>query len=197
MKNLVFLVAALLFTISLNGQVKIGIKGGIHSYDFELSELDSSIAKINEATYGIHLGVFTKLQLGGLYVEPSIILNNISAKYSVSDTDQEIDKTALNIDIPVVAGLSISIIDVFAGPVAHLRFTDYDDLIDAGTYDQKVSSAFFGVQFGAGIHFDKLGIDLRYEKNFKDRDLGISEAIDELKLIDSNSRIIASLSYSF
>jgi len=197
MKKLLTMIIVCAFITNGQAQLKFGIKGGVHSYDLKLSDLDTSLAKINEATYGIHVGVFTRVALGGLYVEPSVILNNISAKYSVSDSGQEIEKTAVNIDIPVVAGLSFSIVDVFAGPVAHIRFSDYDDLIDAGLYEEKAASAFFGAQLGVGINFDKIAFDLRYEKNFKDKDLGITDAINALKLVDSNSRFIASFSYSF
>jgi len=192
-KSIMF--SILIVPILLFGQLDIGIKAGLHSYDLPTS--NSNGANIKNANYGLHVGLVSKINLGGLFLEPSLLLNNVSAKYSVTESGDEIEEGNLNIDLPVMLGLNIAILDVFAGPVAHLRFSGYDDLIRLGQYDENISSAFFGGQLGVGIKLSKIGFDLRYEKNFKEKDLGILGTIDELKLVDANSRIMLSAAYYF
>lgn len=195
--KLSLLTLAIFFTLNLSSQIAFGVKAGLHSYDLDISEVRSEElrAGIQESSFGFHLGLYSRIKLGGLYVEPSAILNNISAKYQVAESDELIEEGSLILDIPVMVGFNILMVDIFAGPVAHLRFSGYDDLISLGEYDDNYSAAHFGLQLGAGVNLGKLGFDLRYEKNFKDRDLGIVDTLREIKLVDSNSRILVSISY--
>lgn len=186
-----------LFSISLFSQIDFGFRGGFHSYDLKVSELDSTGigAGIKEASFGLHLGVFSRIGIGGIYLEPALILNNISAKYSVAESPQELDEASLVLDVPVVLGFSLGIIDLFGGPVAHLRFSDYKDLVSAGAYEDNFDNAHFGLQFGGGVNLGSWGVELRYEQNFKDNDLGLVDSFRDIKFVDANSRILASINY--
>lgn len=204
MLNLLKLVLSVIllsfFTTTLSAQLEFGVIGGFHSYDFEVSEIDSVSgvrAGIADATFGLHLGVFTRIDLGGFYIEPAAILNNISAKYTVTETGEQVEESNLNVDFPVMLGFEIAILNIFAGPVAHLRFSDYSDLRRVGEYEDNYDKAHFGIQAGAGMDFEKFGLDFRYEKNFNNNDLGVIDTIKELKFVDTNSRIIASITYRF
>lgn len=181
----------------VSAQIDFGVRGGFHSYDLDVGELDSMgvMAGIRKASFGLHVGLFSRIGIGGLYIEPAMVLNNISAKYTVVESNEEVEEGSLVLDVPVVLGLNIGIVDLFGGPVAHLRFSDYKDLVSAGAYEDNFSNAHFGLQLGGGVNLGKWGVELRYEQNFKDNDLGIVDSVRDIKFVDANSRILASINY--
>jgi hypothetical protein len=203
MKNIAvfsFLIIGLLLPNGLLSQnenkdkSRFGIFGGLHSYDVPVSNFNEFKAGINDAQYGIHAGIKIKLDLGNMYLEPALMFNSISAKYTVDNPETgEVEANSLNFDIPVVMGLDLDLITIFAGPVAHIRFANYDDLKEFGSYDDNLSRVFVGAQGGIGIHFGNLGIELRYEKNFKGPDYGVEELLNQIELVDTNSRLIGSI----
>ncbi len=182
---------------NVSSQIDFGVRGGFHSYDLDVTEFDSTgvMAGIRNASFGLHVGVFSRIGIGGLYLEPALVLNNISAKYTVAGSDEELEEGSLVLDVPVVLGFNLGIVDLFGGPVAHLRFSDYKDLISAGAYEDNFSNAHFGLQLGAGLNIGSWGVDVRYEQNFKDNDLGIVGSLRDIKFVDANSRILASINY--
>jgi len=199
MKKIILLSLALNF-ICLNSQAQLrfDILGGVHSYDLSVNDFDAFKAGIKESSYGIHLGARLHAEIGSLYIEPGVMLNNISAKYTVDNPDTPtVESSNLNFDIPVVLGLDFKILHIFAGPVAHIRFNNYEELKDIGGYEEKASSAFFGAHIGAGLIFNNIGIDLRYEKNFADEEFGAESLFNQIRIVDTNSRIMASIFLRF
>lgn len=198
MKKLIIAIAFLISQYGIiHSQVALDIFGGLHSYDLPVTDADIG-AGIESATFGIHAGAKLKFNFDGLFIESGLIVNNVSAKYIVDNpVTPEQESRSLNFDIPVVAGIDLGPLSVFAGPVAHIRFSNYDDLLEVGSYDDNVSSMFFGAHGGVALSFGKFGVELRYEKNFVGDDLGTEEIGNQLKLIDSNSRIMASVFIRF
>lgn len=192
------LVSLFLFSTSIFGQTRLGVFGGLHSYSVSVKNVDDFRAGINEASYGIHAGAKFKIDMGSLYLEPAIVFNSISSKYTVDNEDTpEIESSSLNFDVPVVLGFDITPLQIFVGPVAHIRFSNFDDLRGAGGYDENLSNVIFGAQVGVGLMIGKVGLDLRYESNFAGDDFGTESLQNQIKLVDTNSRIMGSVVYMF
>lgn len=191
------ILSILFFTCGLNAQLKLGVKAGLHSYDLPSSEPNTGFLGIKDADFGFHLGVFTKIQLANIYIEPSIVFNNIVAKYSVADsTINTMDDNFVNLDIPLMVGFKFLILDVHAGPVAHIRMSDYGEIFEFQGAKEQINKAFWGLQVGTSVYLgNNLCLEVRYEKNFDSGDIEFD--LQEYKLIDKNSRMMASLGYSF
>lgn len=185
------IVSILFMSCSVFSQIDFGIKAGFHSYDLPNTHMDSIGVQLNEADYGFHLGIVTRLKLLGLYIEPGIQFNNIIAKYSVADsTGQVTDNSYVNMDIPLMFGYKLLFLNLNFGPVAHIRLSDYSELLALNALSDKIKKAFWGFQVAAGVHLNQnIFLELRYEKNFKDD--------QQLSLIDKNSRMLASIGYYF
>ena len=197
MKKLLILFVILGLSHLSKAQIRFDLWGGLHSYNLTVEDFSEFKAGITESSYGIHLGVKFRLDLGAVYLEPGALFNNVSAKYTVDNPDTpEFETSNLNFDFPAVIGLDFDLIQIFAGPVAHVRFSDYDELKDTGGYSDKASSAFFGSHIGVGLTLGQLGFDVRYEKNFKDNEFGSEELFDSIRLVDTNSRVMFSLVYT-
>lgn len=194
----VLFVSLCLLTTSLFGQTRLGVFGGLHSYSVSVKTVDDFRAGIDEASYGIHAGAKFKIDMGSLYLEPAIVFNSISSKYTVDNEDTpEIESNSLNFDVPLVLGFDVTPLQIFIGPVAHIRFSNFDDLRGAGGYDDNISSLIFGAQVGVGLMIGKVGLDVRYESNFAGDDFGTESLQNQIKLVDTNSRIMGSVVYMF
>ena len=155
------------FTLMAQSPFNIGIHGGVSNNKIKVK--DAALGLKNGTNTGYMLGVFARINLGPLYVEPA--LNFSHKKGEVKD---EVNKSALkynSFDIPVMLGLHV--IDVpalklraYLGPVA--SFTgklkwdneDFGDRLD----NRKVM---WNGKIGVGVDVWKLTFDIDFEKGFK------------------------------
>lgn len=119
---------------------------------------------------GFHAGGFAKLNLGLLYVRPELIYSQLK-----STVQNDVFLTN-RLDAPVLLGTGFfgSLISVFAGPSFHYRLRD--DLLDTKLTDiaQNYST---GYQLGLGLNIGPIGLDLRYEKELKGRELSLNNVM--------------------
>jgi len=194
--KIVAILSIFLLSNQVFGQIDLGVKLGLHSYDLPSNIDNNAQFKFSDADYGFHAGLEARLKLLCLNVNPAIIFNNITAKYTVVDTSfQTVEEGHVNVDFPLMVGFKVLMVNVFAGPVAHVRLSSYGDLLDFDTIKEGIGDAFLGLQIGTEIGLtEHLSLDLRYEKNFGDQ---IMLATSNFKPIDENSRLLASLGYYF
>lgn len=184
------------FSNPIFAQIDLGVKIGLHSYDLPNNVNDNAQFKFSDADFGFHAGLEARLKLLGLNLKPAIIFNNIAANYTVVDTMfQSANEGHVNVDFPIMLGFKFLMVNIFAGPVAHVRLSSYGDLFDFEVVKEGVSDAFFGLQIGTEIGLNEhFSIDLRFEKNFGS-DITIGQT--NFRPIDENSRLLASLGYYF
>jgi len=140
MKQLTTLICLILLVFTANAQIELGIKGGIHSYN--LSEIaglqykEGDFAIVFEpaaAKYGFQFGGYGRLHLLGLFLESSVLLNSSKFTYNIRDNnvaDELYDESFLNLDLPVLLGVSIlPFLKAKAGPVGHVHLDSSSDLI--------------------------------------------------------------------
>lgn len=159
-------IAGILVCISLivnaqNGS-SFGIKGGLnYSGNGDYFESIGDNAENPERNIGYHIGVFGKIG-NKLYLRPELV-------YTATKSDYDSDELSVKkIDLPVLVGLKVlGPLSIFAGPsFQYILDTEFDGInIDNVENDFSV-----GLNFGIGVNFNKIGIDLRYERGFSDNE---------------------------
>ncbi len=152
--------------------VNLGIHGGISSNRIKVRDLPTVIG--TQANTGFMLGGFMRLNLGKLYLEPSL---NYSHKKSIVEQDQlslgedenKVDLKLNTFDIPLMVGfqvldLSILRLRAFLGPVLSVgKIKNLKHLGDVST-----DKTNWHGKIGVGADIWKLTFDIDYEKAFKD-----------------------------
>ncbi|MDP3002886.1 MAG: porin family protein [Bacteroidales bacterium] len=170
MKKLFVIILVVLIAIPVFSQIKFGIKAGIGTttvptYNFDTGA--NTIDALKTASYGFHGGVFLRLSLLGIYLQPEVLLATNSYEYNVKmgTNPAVLTKQTFNkLDIPVLLGLKLGPLRINAGPVATLQIGTPKALIDDPDFKEMYKGATFGYQAGAGFDlFKTLTFDVRYE----------------------------------
>jgi hypothetical protein len=165
MKTLLFLISALMLSVSANSQdFSIGPKAGISSANINVSG-DGFESGSNE--FGYHLGLFVRMGGSSIFMQPEFLYTNTGG--SVIRTDDTGTKTSFDanfdrFDIPLMFGFKfLDFFRVQAGPIASI-LVDYqieDALQVPVEVDYKTST--FGYQAGIGLDIGNIILDLKYE----------------------------------
>jgi hypothetical protein len=209
MKKILFVVLlAGLYNFS-NAQIEFGLKAGLSSFDVASSSKvftsQNSIYKLNfkDAKYGHHFGVYGQAKLLGIFIQPSVLFNSNHVSYSLEEYsergifDKILNEKYYNIDLPLMAGLKVSFIRLYAGPVAHLRLTTSSDLFNIKGYNEHFDKATYGYQAGVGINISKLRFDIAYEGNFSKFGDHIYIGDNKVNFENGPARVLTTISYKF
>lgn len=135
-----------------------GIKAGLnYNANGNYFESIGDNAKHPDRNIGYHLGLFGKIG-DQLYFRPELI-------YTSTKSDYDSDSFKMQkLDAPMLVGLKVlGPISVFGGPsFQYILDTKFD-----GIAINDVKNDFtVGLNFGIGLNFNKVGVDLRYERGF-------------------------------
>ena len=177
MKKIFFGILMLLSTLSYS-QFEMGIKTGISSTEISPKSIvinsgdNDMTLSVNEANYGFHFGLYTRVSFANLFIEPSFLFNSTSVDYNLRE---EIFDTGVissirnesynNLDIPLMVGIKIGPLRLQGGPVAHIFLNSASDLTAINGYAQKFKDASYGMQGGIGFDILKVRLDFNYESN--------------------------------
>jgi hypothetical protein len=166
----IFLTILACFAISMavQAQLTVGIKGGIGASNVEVDEVRNNPwqYKDSENITGYHAGVFTRLQILGLFVQPEAVLSSTGGKVDIfndqtAETSTEKFKFT-RLDVPLLAGINLfSVARVQAGPVASVLLSAKQE---GKTMDDYLQETDWGWQAGVGVDISRLTLDLRYER---------------------------------
>lgn len=175
MKKLFFIVALLSLGSYANAQsIERGLKFGANLGTASVNEVRQGWEN-DGITAGIHGGLFAKLGLGPLYLQPEAYytftkarLSRTTAQYGTQDLQLDFHR----LDVPVLLGLQVlSNLRVNVGPFGSV-------LIDANAEssqetienqaDDYYNRATWGWQAGVGMDFLSLTFDARYETTVGD-----------------------------
>lgn len=166
----------------------IGIKAGLN-YNANGDYYDAvNINRQNpDRNIGYHFGLFGKLGKD-IYLRPEVIYTATKSDYNSNEFEMQ------KIDAPILVGAKIiGPISVFGGP-------SFQYILDSefeGIAINKVKSDFsVGLNFGIGLNFKKLGVDLRYERGFSKNEATFLEnnAINTSRLDTRPDQLILGLS---
>ncbi|WJJ98077.1 outer membrane beta-barrel protein [Algibacter luteus] len=164
-KNLFFIlfIAIVIPNVSLAQTAQgIGLKAGLnYNANGDYFESINDNYKNPDRNVGYHIGLFGKIG-NQVFFRPEIIYTSTKSDYD--DDSFEMQK----LDAPLLVGLKVlGPISVFGGPsLQYILDTEFDG-IAINNVEEDFS---VGLNFGIGLNFKKLGIDLRYERGFTDNE---------------------------
>jgi hypothetical protein len=144
---------------------QLGIKGGVNLSKFSTGNLLSS-----ENTAGYYAGFYGRVGAAGIYLQPEVYLAGKNANLKTTDGSSTNEVRFTSLDVPVLIGTKIGAGGVGfrlnTGPVVSFLLNKEQKFGDAA--NSAVHGDFKGQayawQFGAGLDFGGLGVDLRYEQ---------------------------------
>lgn len=215
MKRVIILITIIGASLGANAQfLRFGVKGGVSSTNvkFDKTTLTDGVKQYvieqGDAKLGLHLGLFARIQVMGLYIQPELLfsrsqgevtLNDITASQVYTET-QKFNK----VDIPVIVGWKFGPARVGLGPVATVLVSENDGLKDklsdltSQTVKNNFKTATFGYQVGVGLDIlKKITLDLKYEGNLSKLGSGITLGSTNYSFDQRNPQLIFSLGVFF
>ena len=212
MKKLFVILLVVFITFPAYSQIKFGIKGGLSTTNLKMEDLKTltsgstqyTVEALKGANYGFHGGVFVRLGLMGVYIQPELVFTSRTDEYTVTDLDNPaqavIEKQKFNqLDLPVMLGAKLGPVRLNAGPAARLLINSPKDLIDHPDFKSMYSNLTFGYQAGLGFDIIKrITVDLRYEGSLQKYQTKIENATGEkFKLDDRPNAFLLSVGFMF
>lgn len=178
MKKVMLIVMALLIFGTSYGQFTLGPKVGLSASKIDLDKktVDGQTISSGDAMVGFHAGVFARITLGNLYVQPEALFTESGGKINLSNGFQEIREVKFNkLDFPVMVGTKFArIFRLQAGPSISILLD-----ADANGLEEDIKSGYedatIGYQAGVGLDLWNMILDVKYEGNlttFGDRVFG-------------------------
>ncbi|SFJ12547.1 porin family protein [Olleya namhaensis] len=176
MKNLILTsIATLLVSTCIYAQTEsgFGIKGGLnYNGNGDYFESATNSYQNPDRNLGYHIGVFAKVGTK-VYFRPELVYTATKSDYIAGEFDLK------KLDVPLLIGLKVlGPLHVFAGPsLQYIIDSDFEN----ATINSIQDDFSVGLNFGIGVSFNKIGIDLRYERGFSD---------NEATLINNNISLV-------
>lgn len=198
MKNYI-LILMLCSTSALFAQSGFGLKGGLNYADNgEISYTDvtnagEDIMKGGDSKVGYHFGLFYRGDFAGFFLRPELLYTKTKSSYQYNE--QEADYNISKLDLPILLGMDIlGPFNVFAGPsLQYILENDFDG-VSLGDVENEFT---IGAQFGLGVSFWGIGLDVRYERALKENEATVLDLSggEGLQKIDTRpNQLIFSLS---
>jgi hypothetical protein len=176
MKKLIILLFVALIAVPAFSQLNFGIKAGVNTNSITMSDLKTltsgsttyTVDKLKGANYGFHGGIFLRLKVWKIFLQPEALFSTRTNEYTVTNgttSVASIVKQNFNkLDIPVMVGLKFGPVRLNAGPVGSILINSPKDLISDPDFKGMYNTMTVGYQAGLGLDIlKKLTIDLRYE----------------------------------
>lgn len=167
MKKLILSFALLAFSLTGYSQgFSLGPKVGLSQTQLDLKSDDF---KNGDAKFGYHVGIFARIGLGPLYLQPEVLYTQTQGQFSFDEgvgAIEEYEADFNRVDIPVMLGFKMfNFLRIQAGPIASINVNS--ELKNAGNTVQNVDfkDATIGYQAGLGLDIGNLIIDAKYESS--------------------------------
>jgi len=210
MKKLLVFVLTVFISLPVISQINFGVKLGVNTSSITMADAKTVtsgstsylVEKAKGANYGIHGGLFLRVKILMLYIQPEVLLSTGSNEYTVTNVGTQIDSIKTQnfnkLEIPVMLGLKFGPLRINAGPSASLMLNSPADLIKDPDFKTMYSNMSYGYQAGVGLDLlNKLTIDLRYGGSLKKYQNSIETAVGEVKLDDRPNSFLLSVGIIF
>ena len=163
MKKLLFALLLCLSASSFAQSFHWGPRFGLNSASLSISDVDENFEdelKEGDNKLGFHIGLFSRVQLLGFYIQPELLYTNVQSEIRFGDLVSEV--TINRIDLPVLVGKRfLKIARVQAGPVFSFPLSS-----EVGETEDVYDNVTVGYQAGIGLDLANLLVDLKYEGSF-------------------------------
>jgi hypothetical protein len=215
MKKLFAIILVILISLPAFSQFNFGLKAGVSTTSLSMPKIKTitsgtasyTVDALTNAKYGFNGGVFMRLTILGLYVQPEFLFSTRTNEYTVTKTSitpnvSSIVKQNFNkFDIPVMVGFKLGPIRLNAGPSASLLINSPKELISDQTFKAMYSKMTIGYQAGLGVDLLKtLTFDMRYEgslKKYQNQIQGLVGTNTPVNLDDRANAFIMSIGLMF
>lgn len=185
MKKLITIILVVLISLPAFSQISYGIKAGVSTSTLSMPSIKQittgtgaglvnySVDALSTAKYGFNGGVFVRLTILGLYIQPELLFATRTNEYSVKNVTAASAATVVKqsfnkLDIPVMIGLKLGPLRLNAGPEASLLINSPKEIITNPDLKSNYSKMTMGYQAGLGFDLLKtLTFDIRYEGSLK------------------------------
>jgi hypothetical protein len=168
MKKLSVIILVVLISLPSFSQIKFGLKVGAESTTvptYDITTGTSNIEALKDASWGFHGGVFMRIKLLALYVQPEVVFASNTFDYNVTTSSiTEVKTQKFNrLSIPLLVGAKLGPIRINAGPAAAIQIGTPEALINDPNFEDMYKGALWGFQAGIGVDLlKKLTLDARY-----------------------------------
>jgi hypothetical protein len=200
MKKLLALIFVTLIAFPAFSQFKAGIKAGVSTNSITMNKAiqltgqttNYTVLALSNANYGFHGGLFFRLTILGVYIQPEVLFATSENKYKVTNLTTsvatDVSQRLNNLSIPVMIGFKLGPIRLNAGPAGTVSITNPKALIADAS--QNLSNVYnkmsFGYQAGLGVDlFKKLTFDMRYEGSLQKYQTKIKNAVGTSVALDN------------
>ncbi len=147
-----------------------GVTGGAHVAQVEVDpfSIDPNMPLETmsfTATGGYHLGLYGRLGMGIVYVQPQLWYTELNQSVTYTDgagTIQTVPWTMRRVDVPLEVGVKLGPLLLFAAPVWSAPISQVSAI-----QTLTASSGTWGGQLGVGVKFGPVQVTARYEGSIK------------------------------
>lgn len=174
MRKLFLLLVVLAASASLASAqiIKFGVKGGvnINSSEFVLNNgsIKNQVLESVKNYAGYHVGFMTRINLAAIYVQGDVLYVRNSYAYDIKGGQLKVKENKLS--VPVVAGLNILFLRVYAGPKFDFDLSNNlkKSIGNSDAIKETFDNRWLGYQLGVGADlFNRISVDLSYNGYFK------------------------------
>lgn len=133
------------------------------------ANMDSLLVTVANANFGIHGGLYARVKLGPVFVQPEVLFNSENYEYTIDDFSQNGAAEMLNdrfstLDIPIMIGFKTGPIRIQGGPIGSVLISNDNQLETLSeTYERQLTNLTWGYQAGLGVDIGSVNVDLKYE----------------------------------
>ena len=199
MKKIIFILVLVFASFQSYSQIHVGVKAGVNYNSNSFKDVTNDVLDGAQNLSGYHAGLWLRFKIPviGLYLRPEIVYTQLNDDVPFGAVNPvNTDFSLKTIDIPVLLGTKIlKFANVYAGP--SFRYV-VDSDFGLNSISGITSDDFtVGLQFGAGVEFGKLGIDVRWERAFNDIETTAVNSGNQFNFDTRINQIILGLSYRF
>lgn len=197
----------------INGQLEAGLKIGISNIEYANPRIDSILFSTSgtpefsispeQINFGYHVGLYSRLLIWKIYLQPEILINSSSINYKIRDFSNPDSllrrkEQYTTIDIPIILGLKMKWFNIHGGISGHLPIFHVSEIKDV-IPDYKYDVTNFTYSYLAGIGFDfwRFRTDIRYELSTSFFGEHINYKGTSYHFPNKNNRILVGLAYKF
>lgn len=173
MKKVLLILCLTLVSQISTAQIQFGVKGGINYNSDSFNNVKEDVFSGAKGNAGFHAGLWFrgKIPIIGLYIRPEFVYTQLKNEvtYWPKGLTNSVNTTYTfqKIDVPILIGKKfLGFANAFVGP--SFQYILDSDFGISNLEKVEISNFSVGLQFGAGVEFGRLGIDVRWERSLSD-----------------------------